>query len=250
MARFTLAVATAAALIALSAAAPLVVRQGNVTTTGPASTTPIVADAVVTTLPTSSGGGTVGAGGNAKASGEGGAVATGDPLPIQGLPDSAPAGFAPSKSDNEEPCLDGGSCKTGGLVCTETPWYGVGETRCLPAPPTCYKDGERNVGADGEIYVPYAPCCNGAESLAQPQKGYGRFCTVGGATGGNLGAVSSPDVGAVSSPDVGAVSSPDVGAVSSPDVGAVSSPDAVPEAAGVGGAGLIDVAAISSEPPV
>lgn len=45
-----------------------------------------------------------------------------------------------------------------------------------PKPVSCYKDGERAIGAPGKPAVPYLPCCSGHPPKPQPGYSWGLFC--------------------------------------------------------------------------
>jgi hypothetical protein len=74
-------------------------------------------------------------------------------------------------------------CRAGccaGTVCVLSPWEGRGISTCQLPPPECYKAGERNTGAGKKAYVPFAPCCDGARSVKDAAKGYGKWCPAAG----------------------------------------------------------------------
>lgn len=61
-------------------------------------------------------------------------------------------------------------------LCTATPWEKKKTALCLPSPPMCYLTLEKNKGSEGEVFVPYAPCCSGEESVMSPVLGQGSYC--------------------------------------------------------------------------
>lgn len=69
----------------------------------------------------------------------------------------------------------GNGCCSSHDTCVEAGWLGYGRF-CLPAPPKCYKDGEKCMGAEGYEYVPYAPCCDDSVCMPNKKKGWGSFC--------------------------------------------------------------------------
>jgi hypothetical protein len=86
------------------------------------------------------------------------------------------------------PCCDGSKpvAKAGdwGLFCgAGTASGGSGAAK------TCYKDGERAIGADGHPAVPHLKCCSGAEPAAKAGD-WGLFCG-GGSSGGSSGSTGT-----------------------------------------------------------
>lgn len=79
----------------------------------------------------------------------------------------------------------GNGKSAGGWVVSTSNDAGKGEA--------CYGPGERNIGARDQVYIEYAPCCDGQISLTK-ENDWGKFCPVGGGNGkpggGNSGAGS------------------------------------------------------------
>lgn len=74
-------------------------------------------------------------------------------------------------------CMTPSDC-CDGLTCVDSPWEGQGVSTCQETPSDCTPDGERAIGAKGEKYVAYAPCCSEEEPVQEPEKGYGKWCPV------------------------------------------------------------------------
>lgn len=161
MTRFTI-LALTAALLAVTLASPVVRQEGGV------AIAPAVEEPSATVAP--------------EAESEPAAAPTTDPFDFEDAEPSATTEPATAAAPGSGACLapnevcdDGQQC-CGGTTCTDSPWLGGGMKSCLPTPPSCYNEGQRNEGAEGEEYVPYAPCCDTLVSMEMPSKGFGKFC--------------------------------------------------------------------------